>query len=152
MVKIVKPEGAPVSTLESLAGFAEDLERETAQGMGDGSEKEPEEAPRATSAQLIGGAIAAGRTVFCIVTKLESPKLILNDAAAQKLGAAWGPVLDKHGIDLNAYVGDFALEISAAFATVEIAMALRTAVQDEIRAKAAKPVQGETVQSEANGD
>jgi hypothetical protein len=51
------------------------------------------------------------------------------------LGDLWGPVLDKHGINLGDYLGDYALEIAAAIGTFAIAAQLRTAVNAEIKAQ-----------------
>ena len=85
-----------------------------------------------TSAQIIGGALAAGREVFCLVTKLQSPKRVLTDDRAQHLGALWGPVCDKHGIDLAKYLGDYGAEVGAIVGTFAIVMELRTAVTAEI--------------------
>jgi hypothetical protein len=97
--------------------------------------EQAQEPQRLTNAQIVAGALAAGRDVFCIVTKLESPRQHLDAAAVQQLGQLWGPVLDKHGIDLAAYLGDYALEIAAALGTVTIAAKLRAAVIDEMIAK-----------------
>lgn len=124
-----------ISDLEQLARQAEQIES-TVPPAGDTTQ--PPEPEKATNAQIIGAAIAAGRTVFCAVSKLDSPKIHLNDEQSQKLGAVWGPVLDKHGINLNKAMGDYALEIGAAVVTFEIVMALRTAVREEIAAKDAK--------------
>ena len=137
-MKITKAE--PQSGLDQLANLADKLEQDQLDDQEQETQSGPQEDPKATNAQLLGAAIAAGRTVFCLVTKLTSPDKILDDKTAQRLGGAWGPVLDKYGIDLNAYVGDYALEIGAAYLTFEIVQALRVAVQDEIRSKAAKPI------------
>lgn len=101
-----------------------------------------------TNAQILGGAIAAARSVFCAVTKLESPARVIDDATAQRLGAAWGPVLDKHGVNLGDTMGAYALEFTAAVVTFEVVMQVRAAVAAEIAAKAAKPEQ-EAQQQEA---
>src|SRR4051812_9696732 len=58
-----------------------------------------------TNAQLFAGAIAAGREAFCAFTRFESPRKTLSDEAVQRLGEVWGPVLDKHGINLHSYLG-----------------------------------------------
>lgn len=132
-------------SLGALAAEADTLQDTTAPGAAPGEPPEPE-APRLTNAQIVGGAIAAARTVFCAVTKLDSPNQHLNDEAAQRLGAVWGPVLDKHGLDLGAVMGDWGIEIAAIAVTAEIALTLRRAVLEEIAAKNAKPVQAEEVQ------
>lgn len=139
----------PPSELETLALQAENL-TDTATGTADGQEGAPEApAPEPTNAQMIAGAIAAGRTVFCMVTKLESPKIHLDDAAAQTLGAAWGPVCDKYGWNLNDALGSYGVEIAAIAVTAQIGYALHRAVTEEIAARNAKPVQAEEVQPEA---
>lgn len=124
-----------LSDLEQLARQAEQIES-TSQPTGDS--QPPPEPEKTTNAQIIGAAIAAARTVFCAVSKLDSPKVHLNDEQAQRLGAVWGPVLDKHGYNLNKAMGDYALEIGAAVVTFEIVMNLRAAVREEIAAKDAK--------------
>lgn len=107
-----------------------------------------------SSAQIISGAVAAGREVFCLVAKLQSPKVHLDDATAQQLGALWGPVLDKHGIDLGQYLGDYALEIAAVIGTVTIGAGVRSAVLAEIAAKdaAARPGDGISVTRHENSN
>lgn len=87
-----------------------------------------------TAAQIIGGALAAGREVFCMVTKMDSPRKTLDDDTAQRIGALWGPVLDKHGIDLGKYIGDYALEAAAVIGTITIAASVRRGVLDEMAA------------------
>lgn len=98
-------------------------------------QEQAQEPQRLTNAQIVAGALAAGRDVFCIVTKLESPKQHLDAAAVQQLGELWGPVLDKHGIDLATYLGDYALEIGAVIGTITIGAKLRAAVIAEMIAK-----------------
>jgi hypothetical protein len=91
--------------------------------------------PGLTNAQVFAGAIAAGREVFCLVTKLQSPKIVLTDDRTTQIGALWGPVLDKHGIQLGDYLGDYALEIAAVIGTIGIAAELRTAVSAELASR-----------------
>lgn len=143
-------EKKPPSELETLALQAEgmtDTNTGPADGQGDATQDAP--APEPTNAQMIAGAIAAGRTVFCMVTKLESPKVHLDDAAAQSLGAVWGPVCDKYGWNLNDALGSYGVEIAAIAVTAQIGYALHRAVTEEIAARNAKPVQAEEVQPEA---
>ena len=104
---------------------------------GDTVEPQADAAPEPealTAAQIIGGALAAGREVFCLVTKMDSPRKTLDDDTAQRIGALWGPVLDKHGIDLGKYLGDYALEAAAIIGTVTIAASVRRGVMDEMAA------------------
>lgn len=123
--------------LEALAFEAEAM-RSTAGQDGPAQASQEQEPQGLTNAQILGGAIAAARSVFCAVTKLESPARVIDDATAQRLGAAWGPVLDKHGINLGDTMGAYALEFTAAIVTFEVVMQVRTAVAAELAAKAAK--------------
>lgn len=108
-----------------------------------GQESQGEASPGMSNAQIIAGAIAAGRTVFCAVTKLESPAIHLSDDKAQQLGAVWGPVADKYGLNLNDAIGGYAVEFAALIVTAQIGFELRRAVREEMAARAAKPVQEE---------
>lgn len=137
------------SELETLALQAEGM-TDTNTGPAEGQDATQDApAPEPTNAQMIAGAIAAGRTVFCMVTKLESPKVHLNDEAAQQLGAVWGPVCDKYGWNLNDALGSYGVEIAAIAVTAQIGYALHRAVTEEIASRNAKPVQAEEVQPEA---
>lgn len=116
--------------LDALAAQAETLNAS--------EEPQPGQAqaiPPLTNAQAIAGAIGAGREAFCFFTKLKSPRAVLDDATVSQLGELWGPVLDKHGINLSAYLGDYGLEIAAAIGTFAIAAQLRTAINAEIKAQ-----------------
>ena len=94
--------------------------------------------PPLTSAQIIAGAISAGREVFCAVTQFQSPRRHLDDATAQHLGELWGPVLEKHHIDLGKYLGDWGVEIAAVLGTAGIVLTLRKAVMQEARERDAR--------------
>jgi hypothetical protein len=85
-----------------------------------------------TNAQILAGAIAAGREVFCAVTKLKSPKTHLDDDTAKRLGELWGPVLEKHGWNLGEVMGNYALEVAAIIGTLTIGASVRAAVIAEI--------------------
>lgn len=85
-----------------------------------------------TNAQLLAVALTAGRDVFCGFTKLQSPLTTLPDDKVKALADAWGPVLDKHGINLTQYMGDFALEFAALAVTLQIGLEVRAGVQAEI--------------------
>ena len=112
----------------------DDLQSRVFTAIGGPDTPEPEAAaPPLTSAQIIAGAISAGREVFCAVTQFQSPRRLLDDATAQHLGDLWGPVLEKHNIDLGKYLGDFGVEIAAVLGTAGIVMALRKAVMQEAR-------------------
>jgi hypothetical protein len=98
-----------------------------------GSQDEPgQENPKLTNAQILAGALGAGRDVFCLVTDFKTPKATLSDENCTTLGDAWGKVCDKRGWNLNGYLGDYALEIAAALATVAIAKAVADGVKAEI--------------------
>lgn len=99
--------------------------------------------PEVTNAQTLAAAIGAAREAFCMFTKLQSPRVVLDDAQVQQLGALWGPVLDKHGINVAGVMGDYALEFTAIVGTVGVVMALRGAVQTEMaqRKAEAKPAE-----------
>ncbi len=117
----------------------DDLENKQFTPLGDtaadSETAQPEAPPPLTAAQIIAGALSAGREVFCMVTKLQSPRVHLDDATTQQLGALWGPVCEKHHIDLAKYLGDYALEIAAVIGSLGIAANLRAAVVAEIIAK-----------------
>ena len=126
--------------LEALALEGVRLESEATQAdqPGPGDSQEP---TKPTNAQIIAGAIAAGRTVFCVVTKLESPKRHLDDATAQALGDAWGPVCEKYGLDLGETLGGYMVELGALILTAQVAYTLREAVLHELAQQEAKPAQ-----------
>lgn len=135
-------------SLDALAIEADNLTDTSAPGADQtGQDTSGQEQPQQmTNAQIIAGAIAAGRTVFCAVTKLESPAIHLSDEKAQQLGAVWGPVCDKYGWSLNDAIGGYAVEFAALIVTAQIGFELRAAVREEIAARAAKPVQPEPVE------
>ncbi len=96
----------------------------------------PGDAPAPLSnAQILAGAIAAGREVFCAVTKLKSPKTHLDDDTAKHLGELWGPVLEKHGWNLNEVMGNYAMEVAAIIGTVTIGASVRAAVIAEMNSQ-----------------
>lgn len=136
--------------LEALAAEAENLHADAGQDQPQGQGQDQPQA--LTNAQILGGAIAAARSVFCAVTKLESPARIIDDSAAQRLGAAWGPVLDKHGINLGDTMGAYALEFAAIVVTLEIGMQVRAAVAAELAARNAKPIEPKQEPTAAHGD
>lgn len=90
--------------------------------------------PQLTNAQAIAGAVIMGREVFCGYTKLKSPRAVLPNEVAGQLGEMWGPVCDKHGINLHEWLGDYALEFAAIMGTMAILGQVRAAVQAEIAA------------------
>jgi len=127
--------------LENLAAQADAQALNHQQEAAPGAAPEAPEPAGPTNAQILAGAIAAGREVFCVVTKLEAPRHGLSDEHAAQLGALWAPVLEKHGIDMGKYLGDYALELAAAMGTFTIVVNLRKMVLYEIAMKerAAKP-------------
>ena len=91
-----------------------------------------------TNAQAFAGAIGAAREGFCFFTKLESPRVVLTDEKVGQLGALWGPVLDKHKINLQSMMGDYMLEFTAIMGTISIVGELRSAVQAELATRQPK--------------
>lgn len=133
------PPKEPTSpALEALAMEGARMESNDPNGQPEPGEAQPS---KMTNAQIIGGAIAAGRTIFCAFTKLESPKRLLDDLTAQNLGEAWGPVCDKYGFDLGETLGGYMVEIGALILTAQVFFTLRTAVMEEMAAREAKPVE-----------
>jgi hypothetical protein len=124
---------AAADPLEALAAQAASLEQ--THDAENPPEGDAQPIPQLTNAQAIAGAIGAGREAFCFFTKLNSPRRVLDDATVSGLGELWAPVLDKHGISLGDYLGDYALEIAAVIGTVAIAAQLRTAINAEIKAQ-----------------
>lgn len=146
-------EGSGDPAIDDLAAAADSIGTE-----GEGSPKPPgtdivvAEAGPPTNEQLLAGALSAGRETFCLFTKFESPRVTLNDDVAKQLGNLWGPVLTKHGIDLNRYMGDYALEIAAAFGTFQIAAAVRSGVVAEMREREAKLAKEKEQSGETGGN
>lgn len=93
---------------------------------------EQEQPPKMSNAQILAGGLSAGRDVFCAVTKLQSPKRVLDDSKTKTIADLWAPVLDKYGFDLGAYLGDYALELTAVIGTIAIVSEVRQAVIAEI--------------------
>jgi hypothetical protein len=130
-----------------LAGPGSPAEPDGSENAQSGSEKPPE----LSNAQLIAGALGAGRDVFCMVTAYQTPKVTLSDDNCGTLGDAWGKVCDKRGWRLGGYLGDYMAEISAVMATVVIAKAVADGVKAEqaarepVEVKATEPTANETV-------
>jgi hypothetical protein len=101
---------------------------------GEGAQTIEPAAPQVTNSQAISMAFIAGREFFCSITKLKSPAVALPDARCGQLGALWGPVCDKRGINLAELLGDYELEFFALMGTMAILGEVRTAVQAEIAA------------------
>jgi hypothetical protein len=108
----------------------------------DGPQAGPDDAaqkPQASNAQILAGALAAGREVFCLVTDLQSPRRTMSDEALSQWAQAVAPALEKHGIDLGAVIGDFGPEIAAVVSTVILANAVRLGAVAELAAKKQAP-------------
>ena len=123
-------------SLEALAEQAETIGADLE--AGEGLEGAAPAAPLITNAQAFAGAMGAAREAFCFFTKLESPRVVLTDDKVSQLGALWGPVLDKHGINLGDVMGDYALEFTAVIGTISVVGELRQAVTLEIAARSIK--------------
>lgn len=128
----------PTDTLETLEFTAIGQDANAAQGT-----QEPE-APALTNTQIISGALAMGRDVFCTFTDLQSPQRTLDNAKTDALGEAWGKVCDKRGYDLGGYLGDYVLEIGAIVVTFAIAKDVRAGVLAELAAR--EPVEAKTTE------
>jgi hypothetical protein len=131
----------------------DDLENRqfTAIGGDSTSQAGPDDAAQklqASNAQILAGALAAGREVFCLVTELQSPRRTMSDEALSQWAQAVAPALEKHGIDLGAVIGDFGPEIAAVVSTVILANAVRLGAVEELAAK--KPAKQE--QEATHGD
>lgn len=134
--KIESPAGA---SFEDLASEADDLGAGLDEGKGGPVQLAPEKPDHPTNAQVIAGAIAAGRDAFCMFTKLESPKRQLTEPRILDLAAAWAKVADKYNVDLYKLMGDYGPEFAALFVTWQIAQDLRAGVRAEIAAREKKP-------------
>ena len=139
-------------SLEALAEQAENIGAELE--AGDGLEGAAPQAPAITNAQAFAGAMGAAREAFCFFTKLQSPRVVLTDDKVAQLGALWGPVLDKHGINLGDMMGDYALEFAAIIGTISVVGELRQAVTLELAARQPKETEKPAANDEqgTNGD
>ena len=127
------PESNP---LDQLAAQAENLGASSeSQGQGAAADAGQAEPQGMTNAQAVAGALAAGREAFCFFTKLQSPRVVLNDGRIGELANLAEPVLAKHGIDLGKYLGDYAPELALLVAVIAVGSELRTAALNEIAAK-----------------
>jgi hypothetical protein len=143
----------PPTGLESLAAEAQASMNEPPLGQGttDLDAAYAGEAPPISNQQAIAGALAAGREAFCLFTKLQSPKQTLDDATCDQLSAVWAKVLDKRGIQLSKYMGDYAAEIAAAMATFAVAKAVHGGVQAELAARRSETAEPPAADSTADG-
>lgn len=141
--ELLKLGAAAERDLGAAAGAADPLG--TDQPAGDQGEG-PTDTPPISNAQVVTGTVAMMREIFCMYTKLESPRRVINDQRTIELGGVWGPVCDKHGINLQEWLGDYFVEATAVMVTFTILGEVRAAVQAEQAAKKAeqKP-QPETV-------
>lgn len=142
--ELLKLGAAAERDLGAAAGAADPLG--TDQPAGDQDEG-PTATPPISNAQVVTGTVAVMREIFCMYTKLESPRRVINDQRCTDLGGVWGPVCDKHGINLQEWLGDYMLEASAVMMTFTILGEVRAAVQAEQSAKKAaeQPKPAETV-------
>lgn len=139
--------------LDQLAGLAESSAPTIGDGLPGSDGTDSAGPPPITNAQALAGALGAGREAFCFFTKLTAPRTVLTDARIGELASLAEPVLAKHGIDLGAYIGDFAPELALAVATFGLVVELRAAVAAEVATKAkTEPSAGPvTVDAEPNG-
>ncbi|MBB1602539.1 hypothetical protein [Variovorax sp. UMC13] len=132
-------DNAPPSALQGLAADADmlgtiDSERDQAQGQG--AEVAAEPAPPSNES-LIAGMLEMGRDVFCEFTSCSTPKAVLGESQIGSLSVAWARVLDKRGISLHHYMGNYGEEIAACVMTYTIGANLYRAVSSEMIAREA---------------
>lgn len=84
------------------------------------------------NAQVLVMVLGMARDVVCMVADLKSPKQTLRDENIKVLADAWGKVAEKHQLDLATIQGNYALELSAAFATFIIGKAVYEGVNAEL--------------------
>lgn len=135
-MKLITENGQPTDPLDNLADEAAGLD-----GPAPGAEQASGAPPELTNTQIVAMALEMIRDTLCAVAKVLSPKKTLDQAAIVAVADAIGPVLDKYGIKLQAVLGDYMLELRAAFVTVPIMLAAWTELREEIRAMKAKPVE-----------
>lgn len=125
----------PADPLEALAASVE-LEQaanDAAAAPGQtGQAVDVQPIPSISNAEVIAAAISAGRDMFCMFTKLQSPARTLDANAVQLLAQQWGGVCDKRGLNLSATLGDYALELGAVVATIAVARSVYAAARDEL--------------------
>lgn len=92
-------------------------------------------APRLTNAALLLAALELVRETVCTVAGVKSPRATLSSDKLEPLADAWGAVCDKHGIELQAVVGDWLVEIRAVALTVPLVLGARAALVAEIADK-----------------
>ena len=123
--------------LDALAAEAAGLDAPPA---GEAGPAGPAPPPELSNAQIVAMALEMIRDTLCAFAKVMSPKKTLDEAAVKAVAEAIGPVLDKYGVKLSDVLGDFMLELRAAFVTVPIMLAAFTELREEMRAMKAKPV------------
>lgn len=127
-----KPAASP---LEALAATAETTLAPAPGAPGEdatGDGTELAQTPAVSNEEILSGAIAAARDVFCMYTQLQSPARTLDQVAITNLVKPWCLVLQKRGIDLGRYMGDYGLELAAVIATIGVGRAVVAGVQAEL--------------------
>lgn len=107
-------------------------------------------APAISNAEMIKGALVAGRDMFCLFTKLDSPRATMDEASLQGVADLWGKVCDKRQINLAGYLGDYAAEIAAAIATISLAASVRAGVMAELAERRANEPKAEGADAPAD--
>lgn len=127
-------------SLDDLAGLAGSLEGPAAAALG-GTPTAPlaDQVQRQTNAQILAGALSAGREGFCIFTGLQSPRATMSDAKCREVGELWGAWCDRRGVDLAAKMGNHGDTLAAAMATFMLAIAVYQAAHLELATR--KPVE-----------
>lgn len=101
-------------------------------------------APEISNSDAIKGALIAAREIFCLFTKLESPRATMADDSLANLAQLWGAVCDKRQINLAGYMGDYAAELAAVVVTFTLAANVRAGVLAELAARKGKAVETDT--------
>lgn len=133
---------------QALPGSLEELQLEAKRidASPDGPTPDPSvlepEPVKPTNAQVIGFFITTFRELACVMLDAKSPRETLNDAKIDEAAKAIGPVADKYGIDLNAWVGDYMPELNAAIVAGPILLVAWKGLESELserrKAKAAE--------------
>lgn len=139
---------APVDPLERLAleGDGLDSQAQADPGAAPGdAQPEAQTKPSLSNAKVLLMAFEMIRETLCVIAGVKSPKATLSSEKLEPLAQAWAGVCEKHGVQLEAMIGDWILEVKAIAVTVPIIMAARAALTAEIdglkAAKEAKTVE-----------
>lgn len=131
--------------LEALARQADGAENDA--GEGDAAAVQGGAAPAAPAPgnfEAIGFLVAAFREVASMLLRVESLKRTLADDKAETVARVLAPVADKYGLNLGGYLGG--PEAVALMTAGPILWTAWKELDDELRARRAKPVEGAKVE------